>query len=147
MTGVEGTARLQGCRVLVIEDERIIREIVVRMLKSLGVNHVVECATAEDAWDCLVGERREGFHAVITDLTLPGVSGATLIKKLRELPSPAAKTLPIIVLTGSTDLDTYKKIAPNRVSSYLVKPISRDLLRDSLEKAIFGATPVPKVAS
>lgn len=141
-----GAAKLQGCRILVIEDERIIREIVVRMLKSLGVGHVVEVATAEEGWSCLVGARREGFHLVLTDLTLPGASGATLIKALRELPSPGAKTLPIIVITGSTDVDTYRKIAASGVSGYLIKPISRDLLRGAIENALFGAARVAEAA-
>lgn len=127
---------LRGVKILLIEDERVIRELVVRMLKSIGITSVTEASTAEAAWDYLAGEKRRPFHAVITDLTLPGVSGTTLIRKLRMLSSPRAKTMPVIVLTGSTDLATYKQVEASNVSSYLVKPISADILRSAIEKAL-----------
>ena len=129
-------ADLRGVKILLVEDERIIRDLVVRMLKSLGITDIVETSTAESAWEYLTGDKRQPFHAIITDLTLPGVSGGTLIKKLRMLTSPRAKTLPIIVLTGSTDLETYKRVEGANVSSYLIKPISIDILRSALEKAL-----------
>jgi len=125
--------------ILVVEDERIIREIVVRMLNVLGVGEIVDVSSAESAWEHLLSGKKH-FHAVITDLSLPGASGGCLIKNLRSLPSPRAKTLPIIVLTGSSDLATYKRVEGNGISSYLIKPISVDLLRASLEKAMAAPT-------
>jgi len=132
---------LRRCKVLLIEDERVIREIIVRMLRNIGVADVTEASSAETGWVYLAGEKNRPFHVVITDLTLPGMSGGTLIRRIRELPSPAAKALPIIVLTGSTDLVTYKKVAEHKVSSYLIKPISGDMLRAAIEKAV-----APRVA-
>lgn len=136
---------LRGLKILLIEDERLIRELIVRMLNSIGVTEVTESSSAEDAWAYLVGERRQPFHVIITDLTLPGVSGGVLLKNLRELPSPRAKSMPVIVLTGSTDLATYKKIEASRVSSYLIKPISADMLRVALEKAVLEPVSVANV--
>jgi len=127
---------LQACRVLLIEDERIIRELVLRMLRTIGINEVTEASSAETAWAYLTGTNSRVFDLVITDLNLPGVSGGTLIKELRRLPSPRAKTLPIMVLTGDSNTATYKKIAANGVSSYLIKPISVDLLRGAIERAV-----------
>jgi hypothetical protein len=48
--------KLDRVRVLLIEDERIIREIVVRLLKAIGIREVTEAATAEDGWRLLVGQ-------------------------------------------------------------------------------------------
>ena len=138
MAQVTTKVDLKGVKVLLIEDERIIRDLILRMLKTIGITEVTEASSAEAGWSYLVGDQRQPFHVVITDLTLPGVSGGTLIKKLRELPSPRAKSMPIIVLTGSTDLDTYKKIESSGVSSYLIKPISSDILRAAIEKAVLG---------
>lgn len=128
---------LDRVRVLLIEDERVIREIVVRLLRTIGIREVTEAATAEDGWHLLVGQDQQSFHVLITDLTLPGASGGTLVKKLRELPSPRAKTFPVIVLTGSNDLETYKLVEPWGISSYLIKPVSAGLLRAAIEKAVF----------
>lgn len=127
---------LRGVKVLLVEDERVIRELVARMLKSIGITDITETSTAESAWDYLAGESRRPFHAIITDLTLPGASGGTLIKKLRALASPRAKTLPVIVLTGNSDLAMYRQIEAWNVSSYLIKPISAAILRSAIEKAL-----------
>jgi two-component system sensor histidine kinase/response regulator len=127
---------LRGVKILLIEDERVIRELVARMLKSIGITEITETSTAESAWDYLTGDKRRPFHAIITDLTLPGISGTTLIKKLRTLSSPRAKTLPVIVLTGSSDLATYKQVEASNVSSYLIKPISAAILKSAIEKAL-----------
>jgi len=129
-------ADLRGYRVLLIEDERVVREIILRMLKAIGVTDVIEARSAEDAWVYLVGDKCQPFHVIMTDLTLPGVSGGAMIKMLRGLPSMRAKTMPIIVLTGSADLETYRKVESSRISSYLIKPISSDILRAALEKAV-----------
>ncbi len=137
---------LSDCKILLIEDERLIRDIVVRMLSSIGVSDVTEASSAEAGWNYLVGEKQRHFHLVITDLTLPGASGSTFIKRLRALPSAAAKALPIIVLTGSTDLATYNKVAGFGISSYLMKPVSRDILRAAIEKAMSPAAPSASAA-
>jgi two-component system chemotaxis response regulator CheY len=137
---------LRRCKVLLIEDERVIREIIVRMLRNIGVTEITEAASAETGWAYLAGEKNRPFHVVITDLTLPGMSGGALIRKIRELPSLAAKVLPIIVLTGSTDLVTYKKVAEHKVSSYLIKPISGDMLRAAIEKAVIPSAPEASAA-
>jgi len=138
---------LRKCKVLLIEDERIIREIIVRMLSRIGITEVTEAASAEAGWSYLVGEERRPFHVVITDLMLPGISGGILLKHLRALPSPYTKKLPFIVLTGDTDVDTYRKVAGAGVSSYLIKPISADLLRSAIEKAVFAPVGEVKVST
>ena len=143
MSEAETPVDLQKYKVLLIEDERLIREIILRMLRNIGVTNVTEASSAEAGWEHLVGEKRRPFDVIMTDLTLPGMSGGALIKRLRALPSPAAKAMPVIVLTGSTDLATYKRVAANNVSSYLVKPISADILRGAIAKAVVPASPRP----
>lgn len=139
---------LRGCKVLLIEDERVIRELIYRLLQSAGVRDIVDCASAEAAWEKLVGPAAQIFHAVITDINLPGASGITFLKNLRGLPGQRAKTLPVIILSGDSQLSTYKKFDRLNISSYLIKPVSADLLKCALEKAI-GITrpPAPAVQS
>jgi CheY-like chemotaxis protein len=122
--------------VLLIEDERVVREILLRMLGNIGITKVTQASSAEGAWAFLAGDKAKAFHVVITDLNLPGVSGAVLIKELRSLPLPRAKTLPIIVLTGDRDTATYKQVATSGISSYLIKPISDDMLRTAIARAV-----------
>jgi YesN/AraC family two-component response regulator len=132
---------LRGYKILLIEDERSVRELLLRALKAAGITDITEATSAEQGWGYLFGENRQPFHVMITDLTLPGVTGATMIKKMRDLPSAAAKTLPIIALANCSDLETFKKVDRAGVSSYLLKPISAAMLRTALEKALGFAAP------
>jgi len=123
-------------RVLLVEDERLTRELVMRMLNTIGISHIVDVRSGEAAWEALVGKKRQVFHVMISDLSLPGVSGTGLIKGLRALPFPSARALPVIVLTGDDRLETFKALEPLNVARYLVKPISPALLRDSITRAL-----------
>ncbi|MGE3476376.1 MAG: response regulator [Rhodospirillaceae bacterium] len=136
MVDVPANLDLSAVRVLIVEDERVIRQLVGRMLASLGINEVTEASSAEAAWQYLAGPKSKLFDVVITDLTLPGVSGIGLITNIRALPSVRAKTLPVVVLTGSGDPATYKKAEAAGISGYLVKPISVDLLRRTIYRAL-----------
>jgi DNA-binding NarL/FixJ family response regulator len=129
---------LKDARILLIEDERIVREILLRFLTAIGVKEVSDYSTAESGWEALVGPKAKPFDAIIVDLVLPGASGQTLIKKLRELPHPAAKALPVVVLTGENNPNTYKQLEPFGISAYLIKPVSQDVLKSALEKALAG---------
>ncbi|MCC6912571.1 MAG: response regulator [Rhodospirillaceae bacterium] len=136
MVDVPANLDLGAVRVLIVEDERVIRQLVGRMLASLGIKEVTEASSAEAAWQYLAGPKSKLFDIVITDLTLPGVSGIGLIENIRALPSVRAKTLPVVVLTGSGDPATYKKAEAAGISGYLVKPISVDLLRRTMYRAL-----------
>ena len=127
---------LRGCKVLLVEDERVVREIIYRLLISAGVASIVECPSAETAWEAMVGPKAQPFHAIITDITLPGASGITLLKTLRQLPGARAKTIPAIVLSGDSTTETFKKFEHLNISSYLIKPVSAGLLKSAREKAL-----------
>lgn len=137
---------LKDCRVLLIEDERIVREIIMRFLNGLGIKNVDDFSSAESGWEALVTKGKP-FDVIVLDLNLPGASGQTFMKKLREIPHPMAKTIPIIVLTGENNPNTYKQVEPYGLSSYLIKPVSQDVLKRALEKALSGhvarTTPTP----
>ncbi|MSO97755.1 MAG: response regulator [Rhodospirillaceae bacterium] len=128
---------LKDARILVIEDERIIREILIRFLTALGVKEVDDFSTAESGWEAVVVKGKP-YDVLVVDLVLPGASGATFIKKLRELPAPRAKTITIVVLTGDNSQATFKQLEPYNISAYLIKPVSQDVLKGALEKALSG---------
>lgn len=136
---------LQKCRVLLIEGDGSVRKILLRMMKSIGITEVIEASSAERAWEHLSDAKTKGFNLVIADIKLPGVSGAVFVKELRSMPSPRAKQIPIMVLTGDSRLKTYRALARYKISSYLLKPISTDLLRRAIEYAV-GLSSTPPLA-
>ncbi len=100
--------------ILVVDDEKTLRDIVSRALAKLG--H--ECVTAANGEEALALVSKQAFDLVLTDLKMPKMGGLALIEWLRkEHPG-----LPIIIMTGYGDLESSRKALRLRVADYLVKP-------------------------
>ncbi len=83
-------------RILVVDDERVLCELVARTLREAGYVVVTAC-DGESGWE-LIGSTTEVFDLVVTDSRLPGISGREFVQRLRE----RDPTLPIVHLTGNS---------------------------------------------
>jgi CheY-like chemotaxis protein len=115
-------------RVLVIEDEPLIRD-TVRVLIAL---EGCDARTASDGPAALVSLERWQPDLILLDLTLPGMSGAAFIAAYHRTPPPHA---PIILLTGR-DLTTIQAIEMG-AAGILPKPFDANDLLD----VVAGFTP------
>ena len=104
-------------KVLVVEDEASIREMIALNLRLAGME-AVEADSAEAALPLL--EQRPGCDAAILDVMLPGEDGFSILKKLRAAPS--LRRLPIIMITAkSSELDTVRGLDCG-ADDYITKP-------------------------
>jgi CheY-like chemotaxis protein/ketosteroid isomerase-like protein len=110
--------------VLVVDDERMSREVVVAQLASAS-HHVQACETFEAARNLLVSRP---FDAVVTDLRLGAFNGLHLVA-LAQDSNPAAR---VIVYTGFDD-PVLRKEAARLGASYLVKPVEAQHLHALLD--------------
>ena len=100
-------------RVLVVDDEEAVREIVA---KTLAPDYDVETAT--DGRTALNMLQSGGFDLLMTDLKMPGMDGLSVIREARSQRSD----LPIVILTAfSTEASAIEAINLG-VSGYLLKP-------------------------
>jgi len=102
-------------RVLVVDDERAIREIIRERLETAGY----DVRTAEDGQAALQAFGESGFDVVITDLHMPGIGGLELLRRVKD----AAPTAVVIVLTGYGALDSAAEALRNGCDDYLLKPL------------------------
>jgi len=121
-------------RVLLVEDDALIRMTTAEMLSALG-HTVVEAADAEEALAAVDGAAI--FDALVTDMTLPGLSGDQLAATLRQrLPA-----LPVVFASG------YDRPANGDAAdglgnvAYLPKPYDELALAAALRAAIQDAQP------
>jgi DNA-binding response OmpR family regulator len=126
--------------ILVVEDERAVRDLIVAFLKSGGHANIVTAGNAEEAAFYLFKDAGLDIRLAIVDLVLPNASGLMLIRKLRNAKSARRRALPVIVLTGRTDTDTYRMAARRGIQGYLMKPVSADLLLTTV-KNVLSPTP------
>jgi two-component system cell cycle response regulator len=109
-------------KVLVVEDDPITRQILVRILTDRGYE-VRALATAEEA----IGACEECTYPLLfLDLVLPGADGFEFCRWLRAMPE-GDRTL-VLVGTASEHPDDLKKILEAGADDYIRKPYRRDLL-------------------
>jgi len=109
-------------RILLVDDEHDILEIENEMLKKLG--YIV--TTKDNARDALklFTDQPEQFDLVITDMTMPNMTGDRLVDKLSKIRSD----IPFILCTGFSELMSKEKAASMGIKGFLMKPVTmRDL--------------------
>ncbi len=121
---------------LVVEDEPAVRDLIVAFLKAGGYKNIVAAGNAEEALFYLFKDPGLNIQLAVVDLVLPNASGLALIRKLRNAKSARLKTLPVVVLTGRTDTDTYKAAARRGIQGYLMKPVSPGMLVDTVNAVL-----------
>jgi DNA-binding NtrC family response regulator len=115
-------------RLLIVDDETIVREAMRDWLKDSG--YEVEVAeTAEEALDKI---RKQEFDVMILDIRLPGESGMSILTKARTL-QPRLKT---IIFTAYPSKETMAEAKKLGVVEYLVKPVVLNELDNLISSAI-----------
>ena len=115
--------------ILVVEDEALIRHLVVDTLTDEG-HSVLAAASGEDALTRLEGHRPD---LMVVDLRMPGMSGQEFVRHQRERDSP----IPVVVLSGSSEArEVGRQIGAVAV---IHKPFDLDDLVNVVERAT--ATP------
>ncbi len=115
-------------RVLVVDDERQIIDIVTEVLHLAGF----ESTSAVTARQALASLRREHFHLLITDVRLPDSNGIDLLRIVRD----KYPTLPAIVITGYASIDGTKEALQLGAIDYIPKPFTAAQLMAAVERAI-----------
>jgi PAS domain S-box-containing protein len=109
-------------RILFVEDEAPLAELGRTMLTRLGYD-VVACKSSREALE-LFGTAPQHFDLVITDYTMPELTGEALACELRRL----RPDLPIILCTGFTPTLTPERATALGINAFLMKPLGlRDL--------------------
>jgi DNA-binding response OmpR family regulator len=103
-------------RILIVEDERKLNDILQRSLKGEGYT-VDGVTTAGEGFESV-----KNFHydLIIVDLQLPDGSGTSLLKRIRE----QGHTMPALVLTAKSDLDSKLENFRAGADDYVVKPVA-----------------------
>ncbi|MBI2481713.1 MAG: response regulator [Planctomycetia bacterium] len=114
-------------RALVVDDSGPMRAIVVRNLRSLGIEEIVEAADGAEALKLF---RSSVFSVVITDYNMPLMNGLDLVKQIRI----SGSEVPILMLTTEAERSTVLAAIQAGVSGYLIKPFDSSLLKNKLEK-------------
>ncbi len=118
---IETERAYAGEKILIVDDEKMIRESTREILKSLGYT-VAEASSGSEAID-IVRRNKSSFHLAIVDLSMPKMNGIETIRRLKEMDDK----IRMVISTGH--LEKEKFIPDNlKVDGILTKPYRmRDL--------------------
>ena len=124
---------LQGCRVLMVEDNPVNMMIAVAMLERWGVQ-VTQAVHGLEAVQKVRVAQTAGwlFDAVLMDVQMPVMSGHEATAALRAL--PGCESLPIIALTAAALVTEREAAMQAGMSDFLTKPFDGERLRSTLAR-------------
>ncbi len=122
-----------GVRLLLVEDNRINQMVALGVLNKIGINHVVVAVNGLDAIDKLKSNDGDLFNFVFMDCQMPVMDGYQATKLIREgSAGKCYQDIPIVAMTANAMLGDEQKCLDAGMDAYLVKPIDKDKIFDTL---------------
>ena len=116
--------------ILMVDDEPEIVDIIGAHLKSHGYR-VYEFTNAVEAFQEFQQQPKK-YDLVLTDMTMPFMTGSALAQKMMDI----RPDLPIILLTGHSDLVNREKAMAMGINTYLEKPINKKMLLSAVSRLL-----------
>ncbi|QQN74224.1 response regulator [Croceicoccus sp. YJ47] len=142
-----GRRDVSGARILLAEDSDISRDVMLRMLRELGVA-AEAVGDGQEAVDAVERAHREGraFGGILMDMEMPVMDGVTAARTIRAN-GFAASDLPILAITANGGAEDTQRCLAAGMQDHLTKPLSSERLRDALCKWVDAPLATPDKAA
>ena len=124
-------------RILLIDDEEQIIDFERRILEGLG--YLVTSKTDSEAALKVFADRPDYFDLVITDMTMPKMTGDRLARRLMDI-NPK---VPVILCTGFNEAITEEKALAMGIDKFVMKPVVKDELANTIRSVLDNPKPQP----
>lgn len=108
---------LAGCRLLVVDDEEINRDLLQRRLERRGF----QVAGAKDGQEALQLVESLPFDLVLLDIMLPGIDGVEVLRRIRT--TPRLQELPVVMVSAKDDSQGIVEALNIGANDYITKPV------------------------
>ncbi|MGE0762153.1 MAG: response regulator [Bdellovibrionales bacterium] len=121
--------------ILLIDDDALVRSVLLEYLQSFGFRYIIDTKDPEKALR-LIKDPKVSIGLVLSDWEMPGLSGLTLLKAMRNCTH--RKRTRFIMVTSQQSMERFKvtQAAQYKVSSYLVKPFQAAVLKERIWKVM-----------
>lgn len=113
--------------ILVVDDDETIRDTLYDLLSE---EH--DCQTAETAEQALARLEVDAYDLVLTDISMPGLSGLELMGHVRQ----KYPDTPVIIISGISDQDHAQGLIRLGAFEYLLKPFRLEVVEKSVKRAL-----------
>lgn len=118
----------QNKRVLVVDDEQGLRDLLHMTLEAEGYQVMTAC----DGLEALTLMEKEKFQLVITDIMMPNMDGIKLLEEIKKKDGQ----IEVIVVTGYGHIETVEHALKKGAYECILKPYSIDKIIKAVEKAL-----------
>jgi two-component system chemotaxis response regulator CheY len=119
---------LNGMKILLVEDQAEARAMMRNMLLEMGVNQIFEAPDGREALK-FIDNAFDFIDLIICDWNMPAMSGVELLRQLRTVDP----SMPFLMVTGRTDLESVIEAKSSGVTAYIRKPFSPKQLEAKLK--------------
>lgn len=113
--------------ILVVDDDDVIRD---TLCELLSLEYA--CQTADTAEAALAKLEAQAFDVVLTDISMPGLSGKALLTRVLEM-YPGTR---VIMISGLSDQEQAQSLMSLGAFDYLLKPFRLEVVEESVRRAL-----------
>jgi len=114
-------------RILVVDDDETIRDTLYELLSE---EH--DCQTAQTAEQALARLEVDSYDLVLTDISMPGLSGLELLGHVRQ----KYPDTPVIIISGISDQEHAQGLIRLGAFEFLLKPFRLEVVEKSVKRAL-----------
>ncbi len=123
---------IENLKILIVDDHMIMRNLIENAANSIGLR---QFKTATDGEDALKKINQEKFDIILADWNMPKLSGAELLKKLRE--NKEFDSTAFVMITAESENTKKLEVLNSGATAYLNKPFSEEAFKETIEKVFF----------
>lgn len=130
--------KLERMNVLVVDDDEIVRKIIIEHLMSFGFKQFLEARDGAEAFRFIV-DQTQRIDLIISDWEMPRTDGLTFLRAVRA--HKHRMDTPFIMVTSQQTQEREKisSAKKHHVDSYIVKPFRGETLREKVFQVLFTA--------
>ena len=110
---------IQDMKVMVVDDSRTLRKLLIRELNAIGITNIMEAVDGLEAISLL---QLNSFDLMLLDMEMPELDGLGVLRKIKS--DQALSYLPVIVVSGAEELDKTVECIQIGAEDYLPKPFN-----------------------
>lgn len=130
---------IESARILIVEDEQEIKDLLAENLKEAGFENVFTAGQGQEAFNLCVTQLQDSqaFDLIISDWDMPVMNGIQFLEKIRKHPEMSETVF--ILITGVGTAETVKMASRHGVSSIILKPFQKETILEKVRAHLGGA--------
>ena len=117
--------------ILVVDDMKTMRKLVIRACTQLGFSQFTEAGDGAEAWTIL-NSADSKIGLVISDWNMPNCTGLDLLKRVRS--DQRTNKLPFLLLTAESEASQVQTALQAGVDNYIIKPFTAEIIEQKLKQ-------------